>query len=175
MLNSLLLYRLVLLNASLAAGCVWAYWRGYVEWLFSFETTGIGYGLVALTVLAILGCFHRAYKVSSAFDSIKAGRWVDTSKLLVKSGYIGQIATVLMLVGLWANSLGIFLSFTAIDFSSVDTILTSVSGMYDGLRIAFVNSLISIALYVAVRVNLHVLTTATRLLMIDADDLKARA
>lgn len=174
MLRNLLVFRLILLNASLAAVCAWAYFQGYLTTLFEGETTGIGYGLVALTLAAIIGVFHRAQKVSAAFDKVKDGVWVDTRKMLIKSAYIGLTATCVMLLGVWANGYGIWHSFTDVNITSTDTILATVSGMWGGLKIAFINTLISIALYLAIMVNYSILVTATRLLMIDASDLKAR-
>jgi hypothetical protein len=169
-----LIYRLTVVDACILAFIAWAYAEGHIGWLFAFETTGIGYGLVLLAVMGIVGTFHRATKVTTAFAQVKAGGWVDTRKLLIKSGYIGLILKIVMYLGLWANTYGIFLSFTMVDFTSIDTILASVSGMYGGLKIAFANTLISIGVFLAVLVNFHILSTATKLLVIDASDLKAR-
>lgn len=148
--------------------------QGLLQKLFEAETTGIGYGLVLLTGVTLVGIFHRAMKVGRAFDRVKAGEWVDVRKFLVKSAYIGQIAVYLMLAGLIGNILGILISVFVVDFTSTDTILTSVSGMYGGLKVAFANSLIGTTLGLFIRINYHFLSTATHLLMIDASDLRKK-
>ncbi len=174
MLSNLLIYRLTLTNACIGAFLVWTFMQGLLQKLFAVETTGIGYSLVILAGLAIIGVFHRAMKVGTAFDRVKGGEWVDTRKFLIKSAYIGQIAVYLMLAGLIGNILGILISVFVVDFTSIDTILTSVSGMYGGLKVAFANSLIGTTLGLFIRINYHFLATATRLLMIDASDLRKK-
>lgn len=172
--RNLLVFHLIVLNASVVAVLAWAYAKGLLQWLFSFETTGIGYGLTAITVVAIAGIFRSALKVGAAFNRVKTGTPVDTRRMLIKIGYIGAIAKYVMYVGLWANSLGILIAFTVLILTSTDTILTSVAGMIGGLKIAFANTLISIPLFLLVFENLRVLVGAIRLLAIESEDLKVK-
>lgn len=174
-LKSLLVFRLILLNACVLAFFAWAYAKGLVQWLFGMESTGIGYALVALAVFAIGAGFHRAIKVTRAFDSIKAGKWVDVSKFRAKSFYVGRIAFYLMLMGLEGNILGFLLAFSEVDFNGgPDTILASINAMSGGFKIAFANSFIGTGLAAWVYLNSDILGTATTLLRIDADRLRGK-
>ncbi len=175
MLKSLLVYRLILLNAAVLAFFAWAYAKGLVQWLFGLESTGIGFGLVALAVFAVGACFHRAMKVTRAFDAIKAGKWVDVSKFRAKSFYVGRIAFYLMLVGLEGNILGFLLAFDKVDLSGgPDGILASINAMSVGFKVAFANSFIGTGLAFWVYLNSDMLGTATTLLRIDADRLRGK-
>lgn len=172
--RNLLVFHLIVLNASALAFLAWAYAQGHLQWLFSLETTGIGYGLCVLTVAAIAGVFRSAFKVSGAYNRVKAGTQVDTRRMLIKIGYVAAIAKYVMYVGLWANSLGILMAFVVLVLTGTDTILASVAGMIGGLKIAFANTLISIPLFLLIIENLRVLVGAIRLLTIETDDLKAK-
>lgn len=172
-LRFLLIYRLIILNACVLAGIAWAYASGKLQWLLAMETTGISWALMALAVFAIGAGFHRALKVTSAFEKIKAGKWVDVSKFRAKSFYVGRIAFYLMLLGLEGNILGFLLAFSQVDFSGgPDAILASINVMSGGFKIAFANSFIGTGLAAIVYLNFDILNTATTLLRIDADKLR---
>ena len=172
--RNLLLMHLIVLNAVVVAVLAWAYADGRLQWLFSFETTGIGYGLCAVTVLAIVGIFRWAKRVSADYDRVKSGTLVDTRRTLIKIGYISAIGKNVMFAGLWANSFGILLALSLLLLTTPETILPSVAGMIMGMKVAFANALISIPLFMLVAENFRVLVVAIRLLAIEADDLKAK-
>lgn len=169
MLKSLLIFRLVVLNASLFAFVAWAAMRGYVTTLFEGESTGIGYGIVALFAVGLIALAQRAYKVSNALNLLKVGEVVDGSKFTAKNAYIGDIAVWLVTLGLIGNIVGFAVAIDGLDLSGgADAALGAIAQMIGGMKVAFYTTLIGTALGLWTDINFRILTTATDLFAKDA-------
>lgn len=169
MLRNLLVYRLILLNAAGGAFVTWAYLQGYIATLFAGETTGIGYGIVALFVVGLVALAQRAYKVSMALNSLKGGVVVDGSKFTAKNAYIGDIAVWLVTMGLLGNIVGFAVAIEGLDLTGgTDAALQAIGQMLSGMKVAFYTTLIGTALGLWTDINFRILTTATDLFAKDA-------
>ncbi len=175
-----LVYKLTILNACGAAGVVWGYSQGYIQTLFEGDTTGIGYGIVALFAVGMLAVAERSIKVSKALNALKKwnatldaggfpGKKPDGSKLTTKSAYIGDIAVWLVTLGLIGNIVGFAMAITNLDLSGgADAALAAIGQMVVGMKVAFYVTLIGTALGLWIDVNFRILTTATDLFAKDA-------
>jgi hypothetical protein len=173
MFRNHLIYRLIIVNACIAAGVVWGLANGYVQVLFASETTGVGYGLVLFFAAAMVGVFQRALKTSRALNDVKAGIWVDARKFRVKSAFVVAFGVWLVTIGLLGNILGFSIAVENLDLSGgTDAALAAIGLMVDGMKIAFYTTLIGTALGLWMGINAHVLNVATALLAIDAEDLR---
>lgn len=177
-----LVYKLIILNACGAAGAVWGYSQGYITTLFEGETTGIGYGIVALFAVGLAAVAERSVKVSRALNSLKrwdallaAGKYPpmkdrpDGSKFAAKSAYIGDIAVWLVTLGLIGNIVGFAVAINGLDLSGgADAALQALGQMISGMKVAFYTTLIGTACGLWVDINFRILTTATDLFAKDA-------
>jgi hypothetical protein len=175
-----LVYKLVILNACGAAGVVWGYSQGYVQTLFQGDTTGIGYGIVALFAVGLAAVAERSYKVGKALNALKTwhatieaggfpGKKPDGSKFTAKQAYIGDIAVWLVTLGLIGNIVGFAIAISNLDLSGgADAALQAIGQMVAGMKIAFYVTLIGTALGLWIDVNFRILTTATDLFAKDA-------
>lgn len=175
MLNNLLIYRVLILNLVAVAALIWAFVNGYVQVLFAGETTGIGYGMVIVFALAMVGFAQRVYKTSIGLNEVKAGRWVDVRKFKIKSSYLGSVAVWLVTLGLIGNIVGFSHAVEALDLTGgTDAALAAIGGMVGGMKIAFYTTLIGTGLGLWLAVNNHILAVANALLAIDAEALEAK-
>lgn len=169
MLNSLLIYRLILLNGIALAGVAWAAMHGYVGMVFADEKTGIGYALIALFIYGLAMTAQRAWKVSRALNALKAGSVVDGSKFAIKQAFIGDIGVWLVTGGLIGNIVGFALAVQGLDLSGgTDAALAAIGQMLTGMKVAFYTTLIGTLLGLWTDVNARILGTATELFMKDA-------
>jgi hypothetical protein len=177
-----LVYKLIILNACGAAGVVWGYSQGYVQTLFDGDTTGIGYGIVALFAVGLAAVAERSFKVSKALHELKAwkksaaqfgahraGPPPDGSKFTAKQAYIGDIAVWLVTLGLIGNIVGFAIAISNLDLSGgADAALGAIGSMVAGMKVAFYTTLIGTALGLWIDINFRVLSTATELFQQDA-------
>jgi hypothetical protein len=162
------------------AGLIWAGIKGYLGIVFGSETTGIGYGLVAVFVIAMIGFAQRAYKTSKALNDLKknppwkpndvAAQKMLARKIMVKCSFISSVAVWLVTLGLIGNIVGFALAVNGLDLSGgPDTALTAIGQMIDGMKVAFFTTLIGTALGLWLAVNAHILHVANSLLMLDSE------
>ncbi|TIX28817.1 hypothetical protein [Mesorhizobium sp.] len=173
MLSNLLLYRITVFNACILAGLVWAFLQGRVQVLFANETTGIGYGMVVVFLVAMVGFAQRVIKTTAALNEVKAGKWVDARKFKIKNSFVAAVSVWLVTLGLIGNITGFSQAVEGLNLSGgPDAAMHAISEMIDGMKVAFYTTLIGTGLGLWLAVNGHILRTATALLHIDADALK---
>lgn len=173
MLNNLLWYRIVIFNACIIAGLTWAFLQGHVQVLFAHETTGIGYGMVVVFLIAMAGFTQRVRKTSAALNAVKLGNWVDVRKFKIKNSFVAAVSVWLVTLGLIGNITGFAQAVEGLNLSGgSDAAMHAISQMIDGMKVAFYTTLIGTGLGLWLAINGHILRTATALLHIDADALK---
>lgn len=176
MLNNLLLYRIAVFNACIVAGLIWGFMQGRVQVLFAHETTGIGYGMVVVFVIAMIGFIQRVRKTSAALNDVKAGRWVDIRKFKVKGSFVPAVSVWLVTLGLIGNIAGFSQAVEALNLSGGgDAALNAIGQMIAGMKVAFYTTMIGTSLGLWLGVNGHILRVATALLQIDAEALRPRS
>ncbi|TPI86428.1 MotA/TolQ/ExbB proton channel family protein [Mesorhizobium sp. B2-8-9] len=173
MFKNHLLYRIVIFNGFIGAFLLWAWMHGYVQRILAGETTGIGYVMITVFVLAFCGLMVRVQKASNAFNEVKAGTYVDVRKLAIKSSFVAAVGVWLGMLGLIGNILGFSQAVESLNVAGgPDAALQSIAGMTAGMKVAFYTTLVGISLGLWLGVNSHILNTTIALLKIDAEALK---
>lgn len=169
MLQNLLIYRLLILNTVALSLVVWGMTTGYVQMLFTSDTTGLPYVMSLLFLVGIISTFNRASKVSAGLNTVKSSGAFDASKIAIKNAHIGDIGSWLVTLGLIGNIVGFAMAVSNVDVTGgSDAALRAIGSMMEGMKVAFYNTLIGTALGLWTLVNFRLLTTATHLLEKDA-------
>lgn len=181
MFRNHLIYRAVLYNSLVIAGVIWGLVNGYIQMIFRAETTGIGYGMVAIFILVMIGYAQRVWKTSKMMNDVKdrvlwhgnalkAKR--DAAKFPAKCAFVSSAAVWLVTLGLIGNIVGFALAVSGLDLSGgPDAALTAIGQMVAGMKVAFFTTLIGTALGLWTAVNAHILKTANTLLLKDLENL----
>lgn len=170
MLSNLLIYRLIVLNASGAAFVGWACAEGYISILFAGEKTGIGYGIVALFLVGLVGLAQRAWKASRALNKLKFkqfGYSDDLIKFRIKNAYLGDVAVWLVTLGIIGTAVGLIIAISGLALSGSNP-TESINHVVSGMKTALLNSVMGMSLGLWSEVNFRILSTATELLIKDS-------
>lgn len=169
MLQHLLIFRLLILNAIGVCLIIWGLTTGYVQQLVTGDTTGLPFVMGFLFLIGMGSIFVRASKVGRGLNSIKNCGSFDASKMAVKNSHIGAIGSWLVTLGLIGNIVGFAMAVSNVDVTGgSDAALQAIGAMMDGMKVAFYNTLIGTALGLWILVNYQLLSTATSLLEKDA-------
>lgn len=168
MLNSLLIYRLIIVNL---VGCLlvgYAASRGWVERIVFSDHTGIVWVCVAFFAFFLFSLAVRALKVAKNLNSIKRREFVrvNEAKFLAKAAHLDDLPGWIMLIGLIGNVVGIVLSIDSANIGAGDA-AGSISNLLGSMDVAFGATIVSGVLGVWAGINARVLKTATILMIED--------
>lgn len=169
MLTNHLLYRLLIINACLIALVIFGLTTGKVQDIVMSDTTRVPFLMLALFLYAFALTAYRASKVSAGLNTIKAGKSYETSKLMIKNAPVERAAFYIVLLSLIGNSIGFYDAIHGQSLSGgSEAALKVFAVMTDGVAVALANVIIGLSLALWTYINFGVLTTATRLLEVDA-------
>lgn len=172
MLNSLLIYRLIIINLIGLIGLGYAAWTGWVTYIVTGDSSHLVYVMAAMFVLFLVSLFIRASKVSHVLDRHKAGQTVGISgtKFLEKNAHLDDFPTWITLMGLLGNVIGVAIALNAIhpaDLADAASTQQAMSRLMDGMHVAFTTTIAGCVLAFWAEVNRRVLKTATVLMVED--------
>lgn len=168
MLNHLLLYRIIIVNAVGAVLLAYAWQKGWVTTLFDGDSTGLCYAMTGLFLIFLVSLSIRATKVSGLLNrSKKAGftpRYVNKAKFMAKQTHLGAIPNWIALLGLIGTVVGIAMALLAVDpeaMASTDGMRTAIGGLIEGIQIALYTTIVGSVLGLWASINWQILRTAT--------------
>lgn len=173
MLNSLLIYRMMIFNLCCLALAYWAWGQGFVQDMFTHDASRMTYAALILFFIGTLSCFGRALKVSTTLNELKLGNLVQINgvKFLEKSSHLNLIGEIIVTIGLTGTAIGVVMmlhSFNAGSLSDPAKVVETATALGEGVGTAFRSTIVSAILWVWHSVNVQMLRTATVLLIEDA-------
>lgn len=171
MLDSLLIYRLLIVNLLGLVMVGYAFWRGWVERIVGGDETGIIWIVVAFFAYFMFSLAVRASKVSASLNALKRGQDVNINpvKFLEKGAHLADLPGWIMLIGLIGNVVGIVLSIDSANIGQGDA-ASSISSLLGSMDVAFGATIVSGVLGVWADINHRILKTATVLMIADAEE-----
>lgn len=175
MLERLLVYRLLVLNATAIPVLFWGWSTGAIQRTVLTDTTYICHLIVALFLVGLISLFIRAAKISKILDLIKSGRVpaLSDDKIRAKAAHIDDISAYLVRLGLIGTIVGFAMALDVKDFGGIGTaagamelIKTFLAGMTIAVNTTIVGAILSLWL----DINARFLTTATECALSDARD-----
>lgn len=161
-MNSLLIMKLLILNACGLAALVWATTRGLVGMVFVGDSSGVCYAIAALFIAGMVSIFRRAAKVSRALDRIKAEgsrEQVNGVKFMAKGEHIADISQWLAMLGLTGTVIGFIMALHGMDASADPKML--IGQLISGMGVAFYTTLAGAVCGLWLDLNNRILRTAT--------------
>lgn len=168
MLKNLLIYRMTLFNIIVAALLVVGAFNGYTQLVFTSDHSHVTYVIAGLFLTGLLGCYARAFKVSSALNGLKSGARLDRkdiSKMPTKNAYLSTILNSLTGLGILGTVAGMYIMSNSVDLSSD----TAAQALLGNLGIAFMCTFAGIFTTIWLEFNVRMLDTATSLLVKDSE------
>lgn len=173
MLKNLLLYRMTLTNLMVLAVIITTLSQGWLQLVFKSDTSHLTYAIAGLYAIGVIGCFHRATKVSQALNLLKTKRsWSgeekkefqnDVAKMPIKNGYLHTITENLTSVGLAGTIIGLMIMFRGLNLDA-----PSFPDLVQHMGTAFMCALSGVTTTALMAFNVRMLDTATNLLIKDA-------
>lgn len=174
MLKSLLLYRLIIINAVGVVLLAFAWQRGLVSEVMTGDTTGLVYVMTGLFGLFLVSLFIRASKVSSILNRSKADGFAprpeNKTKFLAKQAHLDEIPGWLVTLGLLGTVIGMSMAIFGIDQSSLGSpegVKKVASGLIAGMQVALYTTIVGSILGLWASINRRILRTATLLMLED--------
>lgn len=173
MLRNLLTYRILTFDILLGALVAWAYQNGDIVPPFTGKGARMSIALAAVFLITKANFYVRVVKTSQALNEVKAGRYVDARKFVIKNAFVSAIGAWLVAGGLIGNNIGFLTMATGMHIGGgADEAMAALGAMTDGMVFAFGTTLVGLALGLWLLINGHMLRVATALLKVDADKLK---
>lgn len=175
MLNNLLVYRLIVVNAAASALLIWAWMQGYVTTVVVGDDSKITYAIIALFLVGMWSITARSYRVSKALNALKRGELNSLSpvKFIAKGDHIDDISMWLVTLGLIGTVVGFIMAIGALDTGALATaqgVQESISKMMGGMKVAIYTTLVGSVLGLWLDVNRRILKTATICMIEDNED-----
>lgn len=168
MLNNLLIYKLVILNALALAGLVCAWHLGLVQMVYAADSSYICYGITALFAVGLASVFQRALKVSHTLNAIKTDEhpFINGAKFTAKGDHIADIAQWLAVLGLTGTVVGFIMALNDINVDGDPKAM--VAQLIGGMAVAFYTTLAGGVTGLWLELNNRILKTATISMIEDA-------
>lgn len=173
MLNNLLVYRLIIVNLLGIVMVGVAVANGWVEQVIRNDTSHLIWAMLLVFLIFLASVANRASKVSHHLNALKAGKAVEinATKFLAKGEHLDDFPTWITLIGLLGNVIGIMVSLGAVspsDLGNAASTQTAISGLMNGMHIAFSTTIVGCVFALWADVNRRVLKTAAVLMTEDA-------
>ena len=176
MLKNLLLYRLAVVNTTLAALFGYLGYKGYLAMALAGDPTGITIAVAALFLVVTASMLKRAWKTAEGMNWLKTATPVQLrvaptgkpwTKRMAKIKHVKDASTWLAGLGLIGTMVGFVMALNGLDVGS----LTELSGvqamipqMMTGMKVALFTSLAGLGFGMWNEVNYRMLATATECL-----------
>jgi hypothetical protein len=175
MLNNLLVYRLIVVNACAAAMLFWAWAQGHIQTVILGDDTKITYAIIALFAAGMWSILARAYRVTLALNTLKRGgtNRINPEKFVAKGDHIDEIATWLVTLGLIGTVVGFIIALSAMSGGNLVTaqgVQQMIGKMTAGMQVAIYTTLVGSVLGFWLEVNKRILKTATICMLTDNED-----
>jgi uncharacterized membrane protein YuzA (DUF378 family) len=173
LLNNLLIYRLIIVNAIATVLLGVAYYKGWVAIVLEGDSTNLVYAMVGLFAVFMLSLATKAAKVSAHLNRTKthpSGPKVNATKFLEKMAHLDDIPNWLVTLGLLGTVIGIMISISAIDKDAMltaDGVRASVAQLMNGMQVAFCTTIVGGVLALWCDINRRMLKTAAVLMIED--------
>lgn len=178
MLKNLLIYRIALFNIAMVALMGLFATKGWIQYVFANDHSRISFGIAALLVVGLVGCFHRATKVSKALNTLKSGEvslgrgayttdfQKDIAKMPIKNRYLHILLDTFTGLAIIGTLIGLVLMASSINTSDLQGSLPAV---LKNVSVAFMATLTGITAAMWLAVPVCMLDTATALLVKDSE------
>lgn len=173
MLQNLLIYRMLIVNACGGALVVWAWQQGYVETVYAGDISRLTYVITGLFIIGLVSSFIRASKVSGLLNQVKAGNRVSVNgpKITEKAAHLADISNWLVILGLLGTVIGFFIALSGVDqngLASASGVQMAVGKLMEGMQVAFTTTLLGGFLSLWLDINRRMIATATVSLVEDS-------
>ena len=175
MLNNLLVYRLIVVNACAAAMLFWAWAQGHIQTVVLGDESNISYAIIALFLVGMFSIVARSYRVAKALNTLKRGgaEKINPEKFVAKGDHIDEIATWLVTLGLIGTVVGFIIALSAMSGGNLTTaqgVQQMIGDMTAGMQVAIYTTLVGSVLGFWLEVNKRILKTATICMLTDNED-----
>lgn len=175
MLNNLLIYRMLIVNACVGAFLVWAGIQGYVGEIVWGDTSRITLAIIGLFAIGMWSLGVRTFKVSKMLNRLKEGKNVDISsvKFAAKGEHIDDISGWLVTLGLIGTVIGFIMALSSMDQSAMATaqgVQGAIGTLVEGMQVAIYTTLAGAFFGLWLDINRRILKTATALMLEDAKE-----
>jgi hypothetical protein len=115
-------YKLFVANTAGACLLIWAYWLGYIARVTEGDIAHMAEIMAGMFLLGLVSTFRIAFKVEAIRDRsdfTANGRLKSIRALMIKSKHLIVFSSVLFILGIIGNAIGIKAMFYGIDVSAL--------------------------------------------------------
>jgi len=167
-------YRLFILNFAGVCFLIWCWWCGYIQQITLADEHHMWAYIGGLFLLGVASTFRLAIKLETARRSSDGmtirKRSISAKSLLIRGEHLGVIASVLFILGIIGNAIGIRAGFghiTADALGSVDGVRGIFAQFLSGSVTTFGSTIIGGSLSIWTMCNAQMLWTETALFELD--------
>jgi hypothetical protein len=167
-------HKLYIMNFAGACLIVWCWWLGYIARVVEGDIAHMAEIMAGLFLLGTVSTFRLAFKVEAIrdrADMTAKGRLKSIQALIIKSEHLVVFASVLFILSIIGNAIGIKAMFHGIDpqsLASADGGQSLIAQVMNGAGMSFGSTIIGAGLYIWTIFNAMMLYTEMRLLELEA-------
>lgn len=158
--------KLFIVNVAGACVLAWAYVLGYLHKLVAADASHMGLIIAAVFAVGVTSTFWQARKVDKANGSPdnaygRRCKLVAKASITTRSAHLGDLLTLLFILGILGNAVGFLMAFGAIKLDgSTEAMRQAGAQLLAGTGTAFGSTISGLSLAAWTIINLRILDTA---------------